>query len=273
MTSICKRFSATTVRALSPSSPLSLLFALSVSLVAPAEAADWYLRGALGYEQSRDANFSDRDCASQQPAALFGCVRGDDGRPIGAYGDFGDYPMAELAVGRRLLPWLRADLSVGYRFASEYAGNANFLSVGTHEPVSADFESWLGLANVFVDLAALNGADLGRFQPYVGIGAGVAHNRLGEMTYRFPENPGRHKISVTPDGDRTNFAYQVTLGTGIALSDTLTLDLSGYYVDLGEVGTDSGIMSLNTLSAGIPIDETSTNLRAFGVAVGLRRAF
>ena len=141
-----------------------------------AQAADGYLRATLGYEQSRDADFADRDCSSQQPAALFGCAPGDDGRPIGAYGDFGGYPLVELALGTRLLPWLRADLSLGYRFAIDYQGNANFLAVGTHEPVAADLESWNGMVNAFVDLAPLSGTDLGPFQPYVGAGVGVAHN-------------------------------------------------------------------------------------------------
>lgn len=238
-----------------------------------AQAADGYLRAALGYEQSADADFADRDCAARQPAALFGCAMGDDGRPIGAYGDFGGYPMVELALGKRLLPWLRTDLSLGYRFEIAYQGNANFLAVGTHEPVSADLESWNGMVNAFVDLAAFGGTDLGRFQPYIGAGVGVAHNQLGRMTYRFPENPRKHKISVTPEGERTNFAYRLVVGTGIVLNERVTLDLSAYYTDLGEVGTDAGIMAMNNIPAGIQIDETATDLRAFGVGIGLRYDF
>lgn len=238
-----------------------------------AQAADGYLRAALGYEQSADADFADRDCAARQPAALFGCAMGDDGRPIGAYGDFGGYPMVELALGKRLLPWLRTDLSLGYRFEIAYQGNANFLAVGTHEPVSADLESWNGMVNAFVDLAAFGGTDLGRFQPYIGAGVGVAHNQLGRMTYRFPENPRKHKISVTPKGERTNFAYRLVVGTGIVLNERVTLDLSAYYTDLGEVGTDAGIMAMNNIPAGIQIDETATDLRAFGVGIGLRYDF
>ena len=238
-----------------------------------AQAADGYLRATLGYEQSKDADFADRDCSSQQPAALFGCALGDDGRPIGAYGDFGSYPLVELALGKRLLPWLRADLSLGYRFAIEYQGNANFLAVGTHEPVAVDLESWNGMVNVFVDLADLSGTDLGPFQPYVGAGMGVAYNQLGRMTYLFPQNPRKHKISVTPEGERTNFAYRLVVGTGIVLNEKVTLDLSAYYTDLGEVGTDAGVMALNNIPAGIQIDETATDLRAFGVGLGLRYDF
>ena len=237
------------------------------------ESAEWYLRGHLGIEQSNDADFSDRDCASQQPAALFGCVQGEDGRPLGAYGDFGRYPLIEVAFGKRLLPWLRTDLSLGYRFDSDYQGNANFLAVGTHEPVSADFESWSGMVNAFVDLAPLIKADLGRFQPFVGIGAGVAYNQLGKMTYRFPQNPYRHKLSVTPGGERTRFAYRLTAGTGIRLTDSLLLDLSIAYSDLGQVGTDTGIMVMNHVPGGLRIDETESHLRTLGINLGLRYAF
>ncbi|MBK1621127.1 hypothetical protein CKO42_22445 [Lamprobacter modestohalophilus] len=247
--------------------------AMLPGLGATAEASDWYLRAALGVEQSNDAEFFDRDCASQQPAALFGCVRGDDGRPLGAYGDFGRYPLLEVAFGKRLLPWLRTDLSLGYRFDSDYQGNANFLSVGTHEPVSADFESWSGMVNAFVDLAPLIEADLGRFQPFVGVGAGLAYNQLGKVTYRFPQNPYRHKLSVTPGGERTSFTYRLTAGTGIRLTDSLMLDLAVAYTDLGKVGTNAGVMAMNHVPMGIPIDETETDLRALGVSVGLRYGF
>ena len=246
---------------------------MTLTVAGEVEASGWYARAALGYEQSNDADFSDRDCRSQRPAALFGCVRGDDGQPIGAYGDFGSYPIVEIAVGKRLLPWLRTDLSLSYRFDMDYQGNANFLTVGANEPVSADLESWTGMANAFVDLAPLIGTDLGRFEPYLGAGIGVARNRLGEVTYRFPENPYRHKLSVTPDGERTNLAYRLSLGTGIRLTETLTLDLSASYTDLGQVGTDTGIMAMNHVPAGILIDETETHLRTLGASIGLRYSF
>jgi len=251
----------------------AIALALTLGRVDIAQAGDWYLRAALGYEQSADADYSDTDCSSRQPPALFGCAMGGDGRSIGAYGDFGDYPMVELALGTRLLPWLRTDLSLGYRFAIDYQGNANFLAVGTQQPVSAELESWNGMVNVFVDLAALSGTDLGRFQPYVGAGVGVALNQLGRMTYLFPENPKKHKFSLTPEGERTNFAYRLVVGTGIALSERVMLDLSAYYTDLGEVGTDTGIMAMNNIPAGILIDETATDWRAFGVGIGLRYDF
>lgn len=247
--------------------------ALASSVAVVAADSGWYLRGSLGLERPDDADFSDRDCASKRPAALFGCVRGDDGKPIGAYGDFGRYPVLELGIGKRLLPWLRTDLSLGYSFNSDYRGNANFLSVGWREPVSAELNSWTGMLNAFVDLAPLSDADLGRFEPYVGVGLGVAHHRLGRMTYLFPQNPYRHKMSVTPGGDRTQFAYRLALGTGVRLSARLLVDLTAYFADLGKVGTDVGLMQMNHVPTGILIDETEASLRGMGLSIGLRYAF
>ena len=100
-------------------------------------------------------------------------------------------------------------------------------------------------------ISPLSGIDLGRFQPYIGAGVGVARNSLGEMTYLFPENTRRHKVSVTPDGERTNFAYRLAIGTGYALTETIALDLSAHYIDLGEVGTDAGRLTMNTLPADV----------------------
>ncbi|MEE9913748.1 MAG: outer membrane beta-barrel protein [Deltaproteobacteria bacterium] len=238
------------------------------------QAAGWYLRGAVGYEKSLAANFSDTDCASTNPPSLFGCAVGDDGHPIGAYGDFGHFPLAEAAVGRQFLPWLRADLAVSYRFNMNYDGNSNFLSVGVHQPVSAKADSLSGMVNVFVDINGLLPAKkLWRFQPYAGIGAGLSHNRIGQMTYLFPENPGAHKISITPSGDKTDFAYMLAIGTGLLLTEHISLDIAYRYFDLGRVETSPGNMYMDVIPAGIPVGGTESRLRTHGLAVGLRYHF
>lgn len=237
-------------------------------------AAGWYLRGAAGYEQSRAADFSDTDCSSTAPPALFGCATGNDGQCIGAYGDFGRFPLAEVAVGRRILPWLRTDLSFAYRFHMDYEGNANFLSVGTNQPVSAKADSFSGMVNLFVDINGIPGVKkLWRFQPYAGGGIGLSYNRIGQMTFLFPDNAGAHKVSVTPSGDRKDFAFMLAVGTGIVLTRQLTMDIAYRYADLGRVGTSPGNMYMNTLPAGIAVSDIETRLRSHGLTVGLRYHF
>jgi len=240
----------------------------------PGSAAGWYLRGAIGYEKSLAADFSDTHCASADPPSLFGCINGNDGRAIGAYGDFGHFPLGEIAFGRRFLPWLRADLAMAYRFNMNYEGNANFLVVGVHQPVSAKADSVSGMANLFVDInGLLSGKKLWRFQPYVGGGVGLSYNRIGQMTFLFPDNPGAHKSSVTPSGDRTDMAFMLAVGTGIELTEHIAVDIAYRYFDLGRVGTSSGNMYMDVRPAGIAVDSIESRLRTHGLAVGLRYHF
>jgi opacity protein-like surface antigen len=254
---------------------IGCLFFLSVLLPAvPAPAADWYVRGQVGYEASLPADFTDTDCSSSRPPALFGCAAGCDGQPIGAYGDFGRFPLAEGAFGRQILPWLRADLSLAYRFRMDYKGNANFLSVGSFQPVSARADSLCGMVNVFIDISGfLAERKLWRFQPYVGGGLGLSHNRIEPVTFLFPQNPGRHKLSVTPSGEQTNLAFMLAFGTGVILTERLRLDVSYRYFDLGRVETAPGQMIMDIVPAGIAVNSIETRLKTHGLAVGLRWHF
>ncbi len=252
-----------------------LLFAalLICGLAIPAGAAGWYLRGTLGFEWSLAADYSDGDARATNPPALFGVGPGNDGRQIGAYGDFGRFPLVEGAIGKQILPWLRSEMAIAYRRDMKYRGQANFRGVPGEQPVSASADSFSGMANLFLDIVGLFGVKLGRFQPYLGAGAGLSHNRLGEMTYVFPGNPGAHKVTITPAGNKTDIAFMASVGTGITLADRTILDISYRYTDLGRVYTDAGKAFLNNIPAGIDIAETWAPLRTHGIFTGLRYLF
>lgn len=249
------------------------IWAVGLALAAPAGAAGWYLRGTLGFEWSLAADFSDRDSGAANPPALFGTGPGSDGRQIGAYGDFGRSPLVEAAVGRQLLPWLRAEFALAYRHDMRFKGEANFRNVPGRQPVAGSADSLSGLTLLYLDIAGLPGVSLGRFQPYVGAGVGAAHNRLSEMTYEFPDNPGAHKVTITPGGNRTDLAFTAAVGTGIVLTERLVLDLAWRYTDLGRAGTDAGRAYMNHVPAGIQIAETWAPLRTHGLFAGLRYLF
>ncbi len=243
------------------------------SVAISAGAADWYLRGTLGFEWSLAADYSDANSAATNPPALFGVGPGSDGRQIGAYGDFGRFPLVEAAVGKQILPWLRSELAVAYRPDAQYRGQANFRGIPGEQPVSASADSLSGMANFFLDIAGLFGLNFGSFQPYLGGGAGAAYNRLSEMTYDFPGNPGAHKVTITPAGRNADIAFMVAVGTGISLSRRTILDISYRYTDLGRLYTDAGKARLNNIPAGIDIAETWAPLRTQGVFAGIRYLF
>lgn len=231
-----------------------------------------YLRGALVAMQSTGADFADKDCSSTSPPALFGCGPGSDGRPLGAYGDFGEYLAMEIAAGRYVLPWLRVDLALNYRPNMNYSGTANFRGVTGPQPVSSTARSLSAMANVFFELAPILGISSDRWHPYVGTGIGVSYNRLKEVEYLFPEAT-THKISITPSGERVDPAFTFFCGLGVALSREWMIDVSVRYEDLGRVETDRGGMYMNHIPQDIEIDKTSAALRGFGVALGVRYSF
>jgi opacity protein-like surface antigen len=250
-----------------------VISAIFAWVAGPAGAETWYLRGVAGLEKSLAADFSDEDVSAKNPPALFGTVSGNDGRPIGAYGDFGTFLLMEAAVGRRVLPWLRAELAVTYRPHMKYEGDANFAGVPGPQPVSSSADSMSALGLVYLDLAGMTKRNLGRFQPYIGGGAGVAHNRLDEVTYEFPNNPKKHKITITPSGSNTDIAFAAFIGTGIVLTDRLVLDISWRYTDLGRIYTDADRARLNNIPAGIMIAETWAPPRTHGLFTGIRYLF
>lgn len=242
---------------------------LPAAFPAGGHCGSWYIRGGLGWEWSRDAQFYDKDSSSTNPRALFGVIPGNDGRPIGAYGDFGKYPVYEAAFGIQALEWLRTDISLTWRPNVDFTGNANFDIVSRNQPVSAEGETWTAMLNLFLEPTRLTRFDTAIFIPYIGIGAGASHNRIDRMTYLFPDG-AIHKISITPSGSKTDFAFMVTAGTGIRLSQDFILDISYRYSELGRMETDSGNMYMNHDPAGIDIAGTEARIKTHGILLGLR---
>ncbi len=245
---------------------------LMLAVSAGSQAGQWYIRAGGGAEWSLHADFHDQDPYSTNPPALFGPGPGSDGRALGSYGDFGNFPVFEAAAGIQPLSWLRTDLSLAYRPEMDYAGQANFIKVPGEQPVSAEAKSWTTMINFFLEITNLVHLDLGALTPYVGGGLGLSYNHIGEITYRFP-GLTKHKISITPSGSRVDFAYMACVGTGIRLSKKFLLDMSYRYSDLGRVETDPGNMFMDYLPAGIDIAGTSAPLRTHGFLMQLRYHF
>ena len=131
-----------------------------------AVAGDYYLRGGIGLDRPGKANFTDVDCSTTAPAALYGCGTGGDGARLRSAGDFGTVPTVELGLGYAKGA-ARFELLVEYRTRFEFEGRANFLAPGQRESVSAKLSSVSGMLAVFADLAALGAPKAGPFAPFV----------------------------------------------------------------------------------------------------------
>ena len=244
---------------------------------AAAEEVDRHLdvRLGIGAAFSEDAAFSDENCASVDPAAYFGGGIGSDGRPLGAYGDFGSAVLIDAGLGVWLQDWLRAEATVSYRPDLGFDGQANFRNVpGDDEPVSSDVESLSVMATGYLYPAPLFELDLGPVNPFVSAGLGVAHNHTGAMDYAFPTlGPG--SATITQGGSRTGFAWSVGAGFDVDVAEDWVLSLAYRYSDLGEVVTNQGdiLVIRPPREFTIPVGETMAPLRLHEVFVSLRFEF
>jgi opacity protein-like surface antigen len=147
-----------------------------------------------------------------------------------------------LGVGYQFNTWLRFDLTGEYRGRSAFfaqdrypGGNGTFSRAsndidgtffpGTNE-YTADIESWVGLANAYIDLGTYYCVT-----PYVGGGIGLASvSVLGLKDVNVP-NLG---VAYGADHTETNFAWAVYAGLAYDVTPSVTLDLSYRYTDLGD---------------------------------------
>jgi opacity protein-like surface antigen len=246
--------------------PLTLLVAFIVPGPAAADPVP-YVRAAIGFESSGDTTVGDLDCASVEPPALFGCVAGNDGRPLAARGDFGDTEVWEVAAGLEVgLRW-RFELALAGRSGLDLDAEANFPGVAGEQPVRADGRSVSLLAIAAVDLAP----EGWRFRPYVAAGAGAARNRTGEVTYAFPSlAPGA--VTIIQGGAHTDLAWTAAVGASFPLGDSTALELTLRHTDLGELRTDSGEATIVRARGTFLLDIAGTraDVETTGLTLSLR---
>lgn len=253
-------------------------FAISLSLAllgvftsaATASEPKIYLRGLIGVGNSFDTTFEDSNCSLTSPAAYFGCGDGEDGRPLGAYGDFGSSALLEVGLGVEVTDYLRLEAVLDYRPGFDFVGNANFLRAGANQPVSGEVTQMGAMAFAYVEPLTAIGIQT-RIKPFIGAGAGISHNEIGEMTYEFPAL-AQPRYSLMPGGNATSFAWSVAGGVAYDVNERLSLEVAYRYSDLGEVRTNEGTLFIQRRSGTreIPIAETEADLTEQTVSVSLR---
>ncbi len=234
-----------------------------------AEQTGFYARLGVGLDAPDSDRFRDDDCSSTEPPALFGCVNGDNDQRIGARGEFDRSTVIDASLGYRFNSWLRAEALMSWRPSIDFSGQSNFLGAGPNQPVHGSASSLAGFGVAYVDLPRV-----GRLQPFLGAGLGVARNRLDSMRYAFPRLAA-NASTTTPGGSSNNLAYLLTAGLSLPLSNRLDLDLAYRYTDLGQAQTGRGEAEVvrSSGSRRIAIGGTRANLQSHGVMLSLRYAF
>lgn len=158
------------------------------------------------------------------------------------HNDIKSSPLFGVGAGYEFNTWLRFDITGEYRGKSvfqaqdRYPGSDGFNRVGppfapgafnpgTNE-YTADIESWLGLANAYIDLGTYHCVT-----PYIGGGVGFASiSVLGLKDVNVPNN----SVFYAADHTESNFAWAVYAGLAYDVTPSVTLDLAYRYTDLGD---------------------------------------
>jgi len=147
-----------------------------------------------------------------------------------------------VGIGYEFNTWLRFDVTGEYRGKSlfiaqdKYPGSDGFNNVGppfapgafnpgTNE-YTADIESWVGLANAYIDLGTYFCVT-----PYIGGGVGFASiSVLGLKDVNVPN----FSVFYAADHTESNFAWAVYAGLAYDVTPSVTIDLAYRYTDLGD---------------------------------------
>ncbi len=233
-----------------------LCFFLGTTAVA-GENNSLYFRVGAGLAVSENASFFDVDCHSVSPAALFGCVMGNDGRPIGAYGDFEKSVALDVGVGCIWNNWLSTEISFSYRPDFQFDGRSNFSQLEPlfRQEVKADAESLTVMVVGKIRPFPLFGLKKRIIDPFVMAGMGIANNKIDSMVYTFPDTE-----TITPNGRDSGFAWTVGAGLSYELGKNIEIEVLYRHTDLGQVNTDIGTMNIfNRLSGEIINDSIIIN--------------
>ena len=193
MTDALTRAAATRWHHGAPVAAVALRAAAARRLPGSAAAEDVYLRAGIGLTRPADTQFTDADCSSMAPAALYGCGLGVDDAPHRSVGDFGTVAGLELGLGYAVSSAVRLEALVAYRPRFTFDGRANFLDPDRRQSVSADLASLSGILAAYVDLPGLGVRPLGPFTLRTeGITWPVPHHRVAQEPADVNVIPARH---------------------------------------------------------------------------------
>jgi len=145
-----------------------------------------------------------------------------------------------IGAGYRFNNWFRVDVTGEYRGAGTIGVNdklfnpyANGTQTNTYR---GNLSSMVALFNAYVDLGTWN-----CLTPYLGVGIGVAQNRITGLTEQgivwsnqASGGPISPTLGTSASGSSTGLAWALMAGVGYEVNKNLTLEIGYRYLNLGE---------------------------------------
>ena len=235
-------------------------------MVAPAampsaEFSGWYIRGDVGVGQNRQEKFrSTFDAGFQVPGLAYD------------QGSVSSHMILGLGFGYQFNSWLRADATAEYNGVSRWrqvesytgpaapaapCGNANRCT----DLYRGNISSAVFLANGYVDLGTWH-----NMTPYIGVGVGMANNRVGVVTDHGVNQGG---AGSGPAVSKTNFAFALMGGVAVNIAPNMKLDVGYRYLDKGSMS--GGRIDCGNVACGF--ESHRIRLASHDLRVGLRYMF
>lgn len=184
----------------------------------------WYLRGDVGVGAS---DFGDLSDVNGIFAATTASV---------PYKSHASQTIVGAGLGYQFNEYFRADLTAEYRGAADFSfGYQNNVTCGGcttqyNNHFSGKRSSVVGLVNAYVDLGTFSG-----LTPFVGAGIGFAHHNVsGFNDVGYGGSAGGY--GYAKEASSSNFAWALHAGMAYQVSQTLKLELSYRYLNMGNVG-------------------------------------
>jgi opacity protein-like surface antigen len=133
------------------------------------------------------------------------------------------------AFGFRFSKNIRTELELVYH--PDFAVDEEFRTSGIEVETKAEISSLGVFANVYYDIP------LGSVTPFVGAGIGFSRNELDDIRNTAMTGPFAGQSVISNGDTETSFAWQLIVGCSIPIRDSLALDLSYHYIDLGDLKT------------------------------------
>ena len=177
----------------------------------------WYLRGDIGM-------------TNQSVDHLFNVLYNDPATSVtNVSKGFDSSMLLGVGIGYQINNWLRADATGEYRGRANFHGldvySTNGVISGTDEYTGSKSE-WLYLANLYVDLGTW-----WCLTPFVGVGVGMAKITIHDFQ---DVNTPNQAVAFGKDASQWNFAWAIHAGVAYEVSQSLSLELSYRYVNLGD---------------------------------------
>jgi opacity protein-like surface antigen len=226
------------------------MIASRVSALLGAALAAAFLTGASSAGFAADLGYSIKDAPPPAPSGRVWYLKGTIGAGNNEVGSMwneayasGDFtvghkdmkssPFYGIGIGVEHNRWLRFDITGEYRGKYLFIGNDRYNNGGAcpgsgcgSNSFTADIESWVGLANAYIDLGTWRG-----LTPYVGGGIGIASvSVLGLEDVNVPQNGWAYGADHT----ETNFAWALYAGVSYDVTSQFTVDLGYRYLDMGD---------------------------------------